>query len=121
MCVLILEQPTPVPSLLNPTPGTPGTPTPSEPEPERIDPELIRGDKARRWDARFAVRENFNLRAFADRFNLTPIGADLFRTKWDEGTQGVMRRAGVVGWDVEFRRKRVEPLPYKRKGGERYR
>jgi len=74
-----------------------------------------------RADERYGKREGFNLRSFVDRFGLSPVGVDLFRTVWDESTEGVMKRGGVVGADVEFKRKRVEPLPYKRKGGERYR
>lgn len=66
-------------------------------------------------------REKFILRSFADKYHLKAVGVDLFRTRWDEGTAEVMQRAGIVGWDVEFKRKRVEPLPYKRKDGERYR
>ena len=65
--------------------------------------------------------EGFNLRSFVDRYGLKPVGVDLFRTKWDEGTAGVMQRAGIDGWDVEFKRKRVEPLPYKRMATVRYR
>jgi len=71
--------------------------------------------------ARYTVRENFILRSFASKYRLNTIGADLFRTKFDEGTADVMARAGIVGGDVEFRRKRVEPLPYKRLKSERYR
>jgi large subunit ribosomal protein L35 len=71
--------------------------------------------------SRYAKRENFILRSLVGVKNLTPVGVDLFRTQWDEGTAGVMQRAGVVGWDVEFKRKRIEPLPYKRLGGGRYR
>jgi large subunit ribosomal protein L35 len=32
-----------------------------------------------------------------------------------------MKRAGIIGHDIEFKRKRVEPLPYKRLKEERYR
>ena len=71
--------------------------------------------------AKYMDREGFNMRSFADRFGLKAVGVDLFRTVWDEGTAGVMQRAGVEGADVEFKRKRVEPLPYKRSKGERYR
>ena len=73
-----------------------------------------------RQDERNTTRENFNLRGFARVNRLKPVGADLFRTQWDEGTTGVMRRAGVVGADVQFKRKRIEPLPYKRLKGERF-
>ena len=70
---------------------------------------------------KYTERRNFILRSFADRFALKPVGVDLFRTQWDEYTAGVMKRAGIPGWDVEFKRKRVEPLPYQRRSSERYR
>lgn len=53
--------------------------------------------------------------------NSMPFGVHLFRTQWDDGTAGVMQRAGIPGWDVEFKRKRIDPLPYKRLKEERYR
>ncbi|KAK5738891.1 mitochondrial 54S ribosomal protein YmL35 [Elasticomyces elasticus] len=77
--------------------------------------------EAIRANPRHAQREGFNLRSLVDRWGLKAVGADLFRTKWDEGTRGVMERAGIVGGDVEFKRKRVEPLPYKRREGSHYR
>ncbi|KAK5136924.1 hypothetical protein LTR08_001431 [Meristemomyces frigidus] len=77
--------------------------------------------KTRAEEPRYSRREGFNLLSFVDRFALKPVGVDLFRTKWDEGTAGVMQRAGIQGWDVEFKRKRVEPLPYKRLATVRYR
>jgi large subunit ribosomal protein L35 len=61
-------------------------------------------------------RENFNLRSFIDKHRMSAITATLFRTKWDESMAGVMERAGLqdqVG--IEFKRKRVEPLPHKRR------
>ncbi|GAB7365469.1 hypothetical protein MBLNU230_g6542t1 [Neophaeotheca triangularis] len=70
---------------------------------------------------RTMTRDGFNLQSFADVFDLTPIGVDLFRTEWDEGTAGVMERAGVPGADVEFRRKKIEPLPYQKLPGSRFR
>lgn len=69
---------------------------------------------------KYTTREGFNLRSFVDTNRLKPVGADLFRTQWDEGTAGVMARAGIVGADVAFKRKRIEPLPYKRLKGERF-
>jgi large subunit ribosomal protein L35 len=59
--------------------------------------------------------ENFILRSFQSRHDLQPIGAHLFRTKWDEGMADVMTRAGVEGVDVQLKRARLEPLPYKRR------
>ncbi|KAK5113752.1 hypothetical protein LTR85_010769 [Meristemomyces frigidus] len=70
---------------------------------------------------RYTQRHGFNLRSFVDKHLLKPVGVDLFRTQWDEGTAAVMQRAGIIGWDVEFKRKRVEPLPYRRMDSVRYR
>ncbi|KAI9729117.1 MAG: hypothetical protein M1828_000202 [Chrysothrix sp. TS-e1954] len=60
-------------------------------------------------------RANWKLRAFVDRHRLKPFTAFLFRTQWDEEMEGLMKRMGVEGWDVEFKHKRVEPMPYRRK------
>ena len=61
-------------------------------------------------------RDNFSLRSFADKHKLRPITATLFRTIWDESMPGVMERAGLEDQiNVEFKRKRIEPLPYKRR------
>lgn len=61
-------------------------------------------------------RDSFILRSFVDKHKLKPIGATLFRTQWDENMTGVMQRAGLADQvDIEFKRKRVEPLPYKRR------
>ncbi|EDU42827.1 conserved hypothetical protein [Pyrenophora tritici-repentis Pt-1C-BFP] len=61
-------------------------------------------------------RFGFKLRSFADKNKLRAITATLFRTKWDDSMAGVMERAGMKDQiDVEFKRKRVEPLPYKRR------
>lgn len=68
-----------------------------------------------------ASREKFNLHHFADVYDLRAVGAHLFRTQWDEGTAGVMQRAGIAGWDVEFKHKKILPLPYQRLKEERYR
>jgi large subunit ribosomal protein L35 len=66
-------------------------------------------------------RKDFILKRFVDRHMLEPVGAGLFRSKFDEGTAGVMKRAGIPGGDVEFKRIKVEPLPYKKLPGSRYR
>jgi large subunit ribosomal protein L35 len=61
-------------------------------------------------------RDNFNLRSLISQQKLNPLAATLFRTKWDEDMAGVMERAGVKDQiNVEFKRKRIEPLPYKRR------
>lgn len=66
-------------------------------------------------------RDGFILRSFVDRHSLKPVGANLFRSQYDEGTAGVMQRAGIPGHNVEFKRMKVEPLPYKKLPGSRYR
>jgi large subunit ribosomal protein L35 len=60
-------------------------------------------------------RDGFSLKSFVDRHRLHPIGFNIFRSIWDEGTTGVMDRAGVEGADVEFRRKKIEALKPKQK------
>ncbi|XP_014562359.1 hypothetical protein COCVIDRAFT_84473 [Bipolaris victoriae FI3] len=61
-------------------------------------------------------RIGFNLRSFTDSNKLHPITATLFRTKWDDSMAGVMERAGMKSQiNVEFKRNKVEPLPYKRR------
>ena len=65
-------------------------------------------------------RNGFNIRSFIDKFKLQVIGTNLFRSKWDERTAGVMARAGIEGADLEFRRMKTGPqktpqLPLKKK------
>ncbi|KAE8450960.1 hypothetical protein EG329_005400 [Mollisiaceae sp. DMI_Dod_QoI] len=60
-------------------------------------------------------RDNFVLRSFLSKTNMKPIGFNMFRATWDEGTAGVMERAGIEGADVEFKRKRVVALKPKQK------
>jgi large subunit ribosomal protein L35 len=60
-------------------------------------------------------RDSFLLRSFVDKHGLKPVGLSIFRSTWDEGTAGVMQRAGVEGWDVEFKRKRIPALKPKQK------
>ena len=54
-------------------------------------------------------RDGFNLRSFIDKYKMRAIGANIFRAKWDEGTPGVMARAGIEGADTEFKRLRTGP------------
>ncbi|KAG9235228.1 putative 54S ribosomal protein L35, mitochondrial [Amylocarpus encephaloides] len=60
-------------------------------------------------------RDDFFLRSFKDKHSLKPVGMSIFRSEWDEGTAGVMARAGIEGADVEFRRKKVVALKPKQK------
>lgn len=66
-------------------------------------------------------RDDFRLRGLETRHQLKPIGAHLFRSQWDEGTAEVMDKAGIEGADIEFRRRRIEPLPYKRRNPASFR
>jgi large subunit ribosomal protein L35 len=66
-------------------------------------------------------RDGFSARSFVSRHMLTPISASLFRTQWDDTMASVMQRAGVEGADVELKRKKVEPLPYKRRNPPSFR
>lgn len=68
-----------------------------------------------------APRANFSARAFMTRHMLVPIGATLFRTQWDDNMAGVMARAGIAGADMELKRIKVEPLPYKRRNPSTFR
>lgn len=66
-------------------------------------------------------REGFKIRRFMDKKPLRPIGMHLFRSRWDEGTDGVVTRAEIEGMNVEFTRKKPEKGLYKKKDGARYR
>ncbi|KAE8145488.1 phosphatidylethanolamine-binding protein [Aspergillus avenaceus] len=61
------------------------------------------------------------LRTLQARYHLKAIGAHLFRTQWDETMEEVMRENGYSDVDMELRRKRVEPLPYKRRNPSTFR
>ena len=76
----------------------------------------------------FVERVGFILRSFLDKMRnawgntaFNPVGITMFRTEWDDNMEGLMKRLGVQGWDVELKAKKVEPLPYRKKDGERYR
>ena len=68
----------------------------------------------------YSGRDGFSLKSFQDKFPLQTVGLNLFRTIWDEGTAGVMERAGVPGADIQFKHKRVYSLkgPKKARGWE---
>ncbi|GES59759.1 mitochondrial large ribosomal subunit YmL35 [Aspergillus terreus] len=66
-------------------------------------------------------RDNTLLRTLQARYHLKPIGAHLFRTQWDETMEAVMKQLGYPEADMELRRKRVEPLPYKRRNPSTFR
>ncbi|OGE53304.1 hypothetical protein PENARI_c008G09821 [Penicillium arizonense] len=61
------------------------------------------------------------LRTLQASYHLKAIGAHLFRTQWDDTTLEVMKEIGFNGANVELRRARVEPLPYKRRNPSSFR
>lgn len=65
--------------------------------------------------AKNVQREDFRPRRLESRHHLKPIGAHLFRTQWDDNMADVMNELGIEGADIELKRKRIEPLPYKRR------
>ncbi|KAI1096701.1 PEBP-like protein [Rostrohypoxylon terebratum] len=68
----------------------------------------------------YSARDGFSLKSYRDKFGLTPVGFNIFRTVWDENTAGVMERAGMPGADIEFKHKRVYSMkpPKKARGWE---
>ncbi|KAL7933934.1 PEBP-like protein [Trichoderma chlorosporum] len=68
----------------------------------------------------YAARDGFSLKSFRDKFSLTPVGFNMFRSVWDDNTAAVMARHGLAGADVEFRPARVHSLkpPVKPRGWE---
>lgn len=67
-----------------------------------------------------AGRDGFSLKSFRDKFGLTPVGFNMFRSVWDENTADVMIRHEIPGVDVEFKRQRIVSLkpPRKARGWE---
>ena len=81
-----------------------------------LDLEDVKGGK-------LGKRDGWGLASFTDSFKLNPIGVTLFRTVWDEGADGVAKRAGYgdAAMGTEFVRKKPVKNYYKKKDGERYR
>lgn len=71
--------------------------------------------------AKETTRDKLFMRTLQGRYHLKPIGAHLFRSKWDDTTLEVMNQIGFDAANVELRRKRVEPLPYKRRNPSSFR
>ncbi|KAI1438214.1 phosphatidylethanolamine-binding protein [Xylaria sp. CBS 124048] len=68
----------------------------------------------------YSDRKGFSIKSFRDKFSLEPVGFNMFRSVWDQGTAAVMERAGVPGADIQFKHKRVFSLkgPKKARGWE---
>lgn len=69
---------------------------------------------------KYSSRDGFSVKSFRDKFGLTPIGFNMFRTVWDENTASVMARHQLPGAEVEYRPTRVHSLkpPVKARGWE---
>jgi large subunit ribosomal protein L35 len=70
---------------------------------------------------RRAQREGFSARTLMTQHMLTPLAATLFRTKWDDHMAEVMTRHDIEGVNIELKRKKVEPGPYKRRNPASFR
>ncbi|CAL3969338.1 unnamed protein product [Diplocarpon coronariae] len=57
----------------------------------------------------------FHVKSFASWCKLKPIGVGIFRSLWDEGTAGVMQRAGIEGADIEYKKNKVIAIKPKQK------
>jgi len=77
--------------------------------------EQEQGKKLKIMDLKKIKRDGGNLRWLQPKLRLHPIGVHVFRSLWDEGTAGVMKRAEIEGADVEFKRKKIEALKPKQK------
>ncbi|KAJ5101869.1 hypothetical protein NUU61_004091 [Penicillium alfredii] len=66
-------------------------------------------------------RDSMLLRTLQARYRLKAIGAHMFRTQWDDTTLEVMNQIGFDQANIELRRKKVEPLPYKRRNPASFR
>lgn len=66
------------------------------------------------------TRDGFSLQDFRALARVTPLGFNMFRSEWDDGTAKVMERHSIPGADVVFRRARVHSLkpPKKARGWE---
>jgi large subunit ribosomal protein L35 len=71
--------------------------------------------------ANMFTRDTFHIRHALTRYPVNPIGAALFRIKWDESMPDVMARNNIEGANVELKRRKVEPLPYKRRNPTSFR
>ena len=67
------------------------------------------------------TRGSFNIRGALTRHPVKPIGAALFRVKWDENMADVMARHGFEGANIELKRKKVESLGYVRRNPKSFR
>lgn len=63
----------------------------------------------------YGNRDGFAIASIRNKLHGTPIGFNMFRTIWDEGTAAVMERHNIPGAEVEFKREKYESLKPHRK------
>ncbi|KAH8908986.1 phosphatidylethanolamine-binding protein [Coniochaeta sp. PMI_546] len=74
---------------------------------DRVDPEHLK--------ELYGARDGFALQSFRNATRAAPVGFNMFRSVWDEGTAAVMERHGIPGAEVEFKREKYESLKPHRK------
>jgi large subunit ribosomal protein L35 len=74
---------------------------------ERVDPERLK--------KLYGGRDGFALASFRNATRASPVGFNMFRTVWDEGTAAVMERHGIPGAEIEFKREKYDSLKPHRK------
>jgi len=74
---------------------------------KRVDPEALA--------KRYGQRDGFALASFRNKIGGSPVGFNMFRTVWDEGTAAVMERHSIPGAEVEFKREKYDSLKPHRK------
>jgi large subunit ribosomal protein L35 len=63
----------------------------------------------------YGKREGFSLQSLRNKAKANPVGFNIFRTVWDEGTAEVMERHNIPGADVEFKREKYDSMKPARK------
>lgn len=84
---------------------------------EQEESKILDAQAVRNW----LKTKPFTLRAFSNKFRSQPVGGTMFRTVWDEWTVSVMEKHCIKAANIEYRKKPIEPMPYKKKDGERFR
>lgn len=85
---------------------------------EQKDGAALDSEAVRKGVSRLGV---FSLRDFVREKALKPVGVTLFRSAWDEWTAEIMGQHGIPGAGVEYKKAPIDPMPYKKKDGARYR
>jgi large subunit ribosomal protein L35 len=63
----------------------------------------------------YGARDGFNLQSLRNKLKASPVGFNIFRTIWDEGTAEVMARHNIPGADIEYKREKFDSMKPARK------